>query len=88
MLSLIFCIWAQILIETPKGVQIPILGGASPKRGCTFYPRGCISPRGCTLERSLIIIEISTDMFCIIPIIPIGFLPLKSVSGRCQRTGR
>ena len=44
--------------------------------------------RGFTLKRSLIIIEISTDMFCIIPIIPIGFLPLKSVSGRCQRTGR
>ena len=43
---------------------------------------------GCNLERSLIIIEISTDMLCIIPIIPIGFLPLKSVSGRSQRTGR
>lgn len=36
----IFCIRTNILIETPRGVQIPILGGASPQRGCTFYTPG------------------------------------------------
>lgn len=35
-----YCIWANILIETPRGVQIPVLGGALPQSGCTFCTPG------------------------------------------------
>ena len=36
--SVFYCIRANILIETPKGVQIPILGGCITAKGAHFLP--------------------------------------------------
>lgn len=46
--SFVLCIWAHILIENLKGVQITLfLGGTSPKRGCTFsHAGGAFHPGG------------------------------------------
>ena len=43
-ISSLICIWAQILIETLRGMQIPISGGASPKKGVHFYIPGGAAP--------------------------------------------
>ena len=43
-ITVLFCIWANILIETPKGVQIPHFRGVHHfEKGVHFlYPGGCI----------------------------------------------
>ena len=55
-----------ILIETPTGVQIPILGGASPKKGAVFICRGCILlQRGSNLFKKIQIVVIGVERICL-----------------------
>ena len=49
----LFCIRANILIETAKGVQIAILGGCIATKGGAFLPGGgCISLGGVHFDKA------------------------------------